>query len=114
MRSFIARRNIIGLSAILAIAAILASSSELLAARGGGNNGEIRIEGTLVLVNTVASSVQIRVQGGSIVTVKVLGSTKIERNGVQVRLGALKLGDRAQARIQASTNTTTKLESVGP
>jgi hypothetical protein len=108
------RRKLIGVSLAFGVAILLMPRSELLAARGGGNNGETRVEGALVLVNTVESFVQIRVQNGSRVSVKVLNSTKIERNGVRVALSALKIGDRAQARIQTSTNMTTKLESVGP
>lgn len=116
MRTILERRSFFGLSLAIAMAALLLSTSSLLAASGSGGGGtrEIRVEGTLTLVNTVDSFVQIRVQNGATVSVKVLSSTKIERNGLHVALSALRVGDRAQARIQTSTNMTTKLESVGP
>ena len=77
----------------------------------GPNAAETRIEGTITAVNSAQLQITIKQQNGTSVVVQAMGGTKIERNGVRVALGALKVGDRGQARITAGT--TTKIESVG-
>jgi hypothetical protein len=103
------------LLSFIAIAAVLTclSQGSIAFAKGGVKPGETRVEGTLISVNPPARQVQIRTNASTVVVVNLTPSTKIERNGLHVRLTALKLGDRAQARISNTTQRATKLESRG-
>jgi hypothetical protein len=78
------------------------------AAISGGNSGETRIEGTVTAVDAAAGTITIRSR-----VVQTNSQTKIERNGVRVRLSAIQVGDRGQARIPAGSTVASKVESVG-
>jgi hypothetical protein len=79
---------------------------------GGGNQaGQSKIEGTITAVGS--DSVSIRLQNGTIVTVLVNGNTKIERNDLHVPLSAFQVGDRGEARYDATSMIASKVEAVG-
>lgn len=79
---------------------------------GGGNqSGQSKVEGLITAVNE--SSISIRQQNGTIVTVLVDANTKIERNDLHVPLNAFQVGDRGEARFDASTMLASKVEAVG-
>jgi hypothetical protein len=48
-----------------------------------------------------------------VVTVKVTAQTRLQRNDVHVSLAAFKVGDAAEARIDAATGQAVKLEAIG-
>ena len=74
----------------------------------GGNNNEIRVEGTVTAVDVAAGTVTI---GSTLVRTNAL--TKIERNDVRVPLSSIRPGDRGQARIPIGSTIASKVESVG-
>src|SRR5262245_13506777 len=80
----------------------------------GGNNGLVKVEGTVVAVDPGASTVTIRRQDGLGVMVRATAATKIERNGRRVPLSAIRLNDRGQALCDPATKIATKIEAVGP
>ena len=79
---------------------------------GGGNQtGSTQVEG--IITEVTADSVSIRQQNGNIVTVLVDGNTKIERNDLHVSLNAFQVGDRGEARFNATSMLASKVEAVG-
>ena len=58
------------------------------------------------------SSVTI-ISGRQVVTVGVSSATKLERNGARVSLSAFRVGDKAQAIYDPTTNLASKVEAVG-
>jgi hypothetical protein len=112
MLNHVNRRNVIAFVMLLGTMFLMGNGEVL--ARKGNRATETRVEGTLTAVNLGASSVNIRRLNGTVVTVVVSATTKIERNDVEVALNALRVGDRAQARILIATGVTRKLESTGP
>jgi len=78
---------------------------------GSGHGGQLtRVEGTITAIDVAASKVTIRTQSGTLVDVIAGPNTKIERNDVEVTLAAFQVGDRGQARFDA-TGATVKLEA---
>jgi hypothetical protein len=100
---------------LVALAVALSFASPARADKGssGGAKTEVRAEGTISAVNVAAGTVSIRTQSGAVVTVSTTATTKIERNGVAVKLSAFKVGDRGQARYAAG-GVATKVEATGP
>lgn len=94
----------IGLAALLCI-------TTLAIARDGGKPKPGRVEGTISA--TTATSITITDRQKHDITLTVDGSTKIERNEVRVKLGALQVGDRAEARFDSTTNLASKIEARG-
>lgn len=94
------------------VVAVLLGFSSTAPADGGGQNGTVKIEGTVTGVNLVTGQVAIQNRAGVFIVTAVAG-TKIERNGMRVRLAAIKLGDRGQA-IAMPNGVAVKIESVGP
>ncbi len=79
---------------------------------GGGNQtGSTQVEG--IITEVTADSVSIRQQNGNIVTVLVDSNTKIERNDLHVLLNAFQVGDRGEARFDATSMLASKVEAVG-
>lgn len=78
---------------------------------GGGQTGESRAEGIISALTD--NSVSIRLQSGQIVTVLVNNNTIIERNDLHVPLSAFRIGDRGEARFDASSLLARKVEAVG-
>lgn len=83
------------------------------AGNNGGNNqtGQTKVEGTITSVT--ANSVSIMLQNGTIVTLLTDANTKIERNDLHVSLSAFQVGDRGEARYDATSLVASKLEAVG-
>lgn len=77
----------------------------------GGQTGESRAEGTITAVTS--NSVSIRLHSGQVITVLVNGTTKIERNDLHVSLSDFRVGDRGEARYNASNLLARKVEAVG-
>ena len=61
-----------------------------------------------------ASTRTIKKAGGALFQVKVTATTKIERNGREVPLAALMVGDRVQARFNPQTIVASKVEAKSP
>lgn len=100
---------------IAALAVALSFAPPAIADKGSGSGSktELRVEGTVSAVNAAAGTVSIRTQSGAVVTVSSTAATKIERNGVTVKLSAFKVGDRGQARYSAG-GVAVKVEATGP
>ncbi len=96
------------------LAVALAFSAPALADKGsgGGQKGEMKVEGTVSAVDAAAGTVSIT-SGGKVVTVTVTATTKVERNGNTATLAAFKLGDRGQALYSAS-GVASKVQATGP
>lgn len=84
--------------------------SSLSFAGGKGTTNEVRIEGNLISISP-SGQIVIRVSAMRTVTVQLLATTKVERNGVPVRITAFKVGDRVQARL--INNALVKFEGRG-
>ena len=69
----------------------------------------LRVEGLITAVDTTAGTVTI---GTRVIQTDSL--TKIERNDAHVRLSAIQVGDKGQARIPAGSAVASKLEAEGP
>jgi hypothetical protein len=69
----------------------------------------LRVEGMVTAVDTIAGTVTIGTR-----VVQTDSSTKIERNDAHVRLSAIQIGDKGQARIPAGSVVASKLEAEGP
>lgn len=79
---------------------------------GGGNqSGQAQAEGTVTAVGT--SSVSIKLQNGTIITILIDANTKLERNDLHVALSAFQVGDRGEANYDSTTLLATKFEAVG-
>lgn len=72
-----------------------------------------KIEGTLTAVDLGASTITITPLGGGPVVLNVTSATKIQRNELHVPLSALKVGDAAEARFDATTMNASKVETSG-
>jgi hypothetical protein len=68
----------------------------------------LRIEGVITAVDTIAGTVTI---GTRVIQTDSL--TRIERNDAHVRLSAIQVGDKGQARIPAGSVVASKLEAEG-
>ena len=80
---------------------------------GGGGGNVIKVEGSLVGVNTTTAQVVIRRFNGAVLTLTLTrGVTKIERNGIHVGLRAFRAGDRVEAVIV--NGVVVKFEGVDP
>jgi hypothetical protein len=101
--------------AVVALAFALSFAPPALADKGssGGAKTELRAEGTVSAVKAAAGTISIRTQSGAVVTVSTTAATKVERNGVTVKLSAFKVGDRGQVRYAAG-GVASKVEASGP
>lgn len=107
-------KKLFSMIALAAIVAGLVLSMSPAVTHAKGKNKAGRVEGTLTALDTVAMTASITQHNGTVVTVSITATTKIERNEHHARLSALHIGDRAEARFSPATMIATKLESVGP
>ena len=77
-----------------------------------GSDGRQRVEGLITAIDLANNKVTIRTWSGQSVEVAVAPTTKIERNDLHVTLAAFKVGDRGEARFDAS-GFTLKIEAEG-
>lgn len=80
---------------------------------GGGGGSQPRLEGILVKPIDADRVASVRRTNGTVVTVYVPTTAKIERNGVTVQLNSFKANDRVQARFTADGSTVVKFEGTG-
>ncbi|MBI4673000.1 MAG: hypothetical protein HY741_15200 [Chloroflexi bacterium] len=73
-----------------------------------------KVEGTITAIDLAAQTVTIQPLSGDAVTVKAVATTKIERNDEHATLADFKIGDRGQARYNATTLEASKIEAEGP
>lgn len=97
---------------VVALAVALSFASPVLADKGsgGGQQGQMKVEGSVTAVT--ASTVTITTRGGAAVTVTVGAATKVERNDRRATLAAFKVGDRGQA-LYAAGGLASKVEATG-
>src|SRR5581483_2841325 len=88
---------------LILAAAFCVIASEGRADRGPGNGGA-RVEGKVKAVDLSAATVTI-----GATTVKVVVTTKIERNDRPALLADFKVGDFGQARFDATTKVASKV-----
>ncbi len=100
--------------AIAALVVALSFTAPALADKGGGGGqqGQLKVEGAVSAVDAKAGTVSIS-SGGKVVTVSVTPATKVERNGKHATLAAVKVGDRGQA-VYAAGGAASKVEATGP
>lgn len=93
----------------LTAAITLAVASNAEAAKGKTPKPAGKVEGTLQGV--AGNGVVIRVQNGTLVSIGINASTKIELNDVRVPVSSLPLGSRTEALFDPATQIATKVES---
>jgi hypothetical protein len=100
--------------ALTAVAVVVLLCGTAQAESGSGKNGDglARVEGTVSA--RTADSVTITTRAGNRITVMVNATTKIERNDARTTLAGILIGDRGQARYNATTLVAAKVESTGP
>jgi hypothetical protein len=69
----------------------------------------LRVEGAITAVDTVEGTVTIGTR-----VIQTDSTTSIERNDRHVRLSAIQVGDRGEARIPRGSTVASKLEAEGP
>jgi hypothetical protein len=96
----------------LALAAVVALGllSQAEAAKGKSPKPAGKVEGVLEAVSD--SGVVIRKQNGTLVTLQVTATTKVELNDVRVPVTSLPLGSRTQALYDPATMVASKVESA--
>lgn len=101
-------------AALAALVVALSFSAPALAGNGsgGGQQGQLKVEGTVSAVDVSNGTVSIT-SGGKVVTVTVGVGTKVERNGRPATLAAFKVGDRGQA-VYSAGGVASKVQAVGP
>jgi type 1 fimbria pilin len=80
---------------------------------GGGQAGQLKVEGTVTAVEPSVGTLTITTKGGVEVKLSVTATTKIERNDRKSALASFKIGDRGQA-IYAPGGAASKVEATGP
>lgn len=99
---------------VVAVALALAFPASAPADKGSGGQqpGEVKVEGTITMVDITANTVTIKTRRGT-VQVTVTINTKIERNDSRATLADFRLGDRGQA-VYVPGGVASKLEATGP
>lgn len=80
---------------------------------GGGQVGQLKVEGTVTAVEPSVGTLTITTKGGVEVKLSVTADTKIERNGQASTLASFKIGDRGQA-LYAAGGVASKVQATGP
>ncbi len=74
-----------------------------------GRRDSLKVEGLITAVDTTAGTVTIGTR-----VIQTDSSTKIERNDAHVRLSAIQVGDKGEARFRSGSGVASKLEAEGP
>ncbi len=110
---FSSRRQFV-ITAIIAIASMVGIACRTAEAAKGPAPKEVRVEGRLVSGDVTARTVVVRVSNGSLVTLTIPATAKVERNGRKATLVAFKVNDRVEARFAPGSTVVVKFEGVGP
>ena len=95
------------LTVLSVVFGMLAATTPAFASSSGSE-----LKGTIVAVDTAANTVTVAPKNGSVnVTVNVDATTRIKRNGKSASIADLQVGDKVEAKYNASTLLASKIEA---